>query len=671
MFCCIAQGNGPHCQLMVMKRRTNIRSTKERFGKALLLLLISLQVHILVGIGVWWWQQSQKDETTPRERVVELEYVPQPKKPPVKPKARIPLPARARRHAMKKKRPRAPAKPKLAKKAPPRPRPRAIPRPRPKAKPRLVARRFRFRRKMVDQPTKDKQSAPKHFKFWAQANRNVKKQTRARKTNLTHNDTRPKNVLHGRKRRVRQAERRAPRPAPRTKPALPSPKSPKPPRPQPVIAKHQPRPTPRPKPRKPQPLMMTRIPRKTPRPAPNHLRRPTTAVVGSGPLDMRLYPRHPVRTAPERMRRAQQRPHRAVPIQVMPTKNAIQRLFAAQWRKEALRRIRSGPRRAPSTDPSEHRWKRIKAAIENYISEVTPGNTTALRTRAHPFARYITAMHRKIHPLWGDGFLVDWDMKPKQDPMNAWSRWAMVEIVLNRDGTLAKAGLVKSSGYMPFDAAALDVVFSAAPFGKPPAAILSGDKKVYLQWRFHRDQRQCGTFGVDAFILTHPKSSPTTDPGQTASGSGARWNPGRTISRLRRGPALEAARPRPGSGPTRQNGAAAWTARAWLAAASSRRLDALEAVTALPLRFAGRVVARTKQQLVKVYKSLLAEQSGRASGRVRIMTASQLRQALGYLPKGLSTPPGALYALANLDRNVIVLVLCRQDGRYRICDMAR
>ncbi|MCD6499856.1 MAG: TonB family protein [Deltaproteobacteria bacterium] len=653
-----------------MERRTNIRSTKKRLGKALLLLLISLQIHILVGIGVWWWQRSQREETTPRERIVELEYVPQTRKPAPRPKASIPLPARKRPIPVKeKKRPQAPAKPKLTRKTPPKPRPRTIPRPRPKAKPRLVARRFRFRRKMVDQPTRDKQPAPKHFDFWAQANRNVKKQTRARKTNLTHNDARPKHVLHGRKRRVLQAERRAPRPAPRTKPVLPRPKRPKQPRPRPMIAKQQPRPTARPKPRKP-PVMMTRIPHKVPIPRPGHVQRPTTTVAGAGPLDMRLHPRHPARTVPERMRAANRIRPRRNSIQVMPTKNTIQKLFAAQWRKEALRRIRSGPKRAPSTDPSERRWKRIKAALENYIAEVTPANTTALRTRAHPFARYIAAMHRKIHPLWGDGFLVDWDMKPKEDPMNEWSRWAMVEIVLNRDGTLAKAGLVKSSGYMPFDVAALDVAFSAAPFSRPPASILSGDKKVYLRWRFHRDQRQCGTFGVDAFILTHPRSRPTTDPGHAATG-GVRWNPGRSIARLKRGPALEVARPRPGTKAARQNGAAAWTARAWLAAASSRRLDALEAVTALPLRFAGRVVARTKQDLTKVYKSLLAEQSGRASGRVRILSASQLRQALGYLPKGLSSPPGALFALTNLDRNVIVLVLCRQSGRYRVCDMAR
>src|SRR5262249_41728364 len=38
----------------------------------------------------------------------------------------------------------------------------------------------------------------------------------------------------------------------------------------------------------------------------------------------------------------------------------------------------------------------------------------------------------------------------------------------------------------------------------PPQAIKSGNGKIYLHWRFHRDDRACGTFGVDPYILGTP-----------------------------------------------------------------------------------------------------------------------------------------------------------------------
>ena len=37
---------------------------------------------------------------------------------------------------------------------------------------------------------------------------------------------------------------------------------------------------------------------------------------------------------------------------------------------------------------------------------------------------------------------------------------------------------------------------------KRDVTIKSWDGKVYLDWEFHRDDRQCGTFGVYPHILT-------------------------------------------------------------------------------------------------------------------------------------------------------------------------
>ena len=68
------------------------------------------------------------------------------------------------------------------------------------------------------------------------------------------------------------------------------------------------------------------------------------------------------------------------------------------------------------------RWERkldaIKSSLENFVPDVRPGNQTALKTRAHPFALYVARMHRRIHELWGFGFLEDLDNKGADYPLN-------------------------------------------------------------------------------------------------------------------------------------------------------------------------------------------------------------------------------------------------------------
>jgi TonB family protein len=77
-----------------------------------------------------------------------------------------------------------------------------------------------------------------------------------------------------------------------------------------------------------------------------------------------------------------------------------------------------------------------------------------------------------------------------------------LEIVVNPDGTVDKVTIVRTSGHQPYDVAAIDVAYSAAPYPPTPPEIRSGNGKVYVHWRFHRDRRQCATTGVDYFILT-------------------------------------------------------------------------------------------------------------------------------------------------------------------------
>ncbi len=150
------------------------------------------------------------------------------------------------------------------------------------------------------------------------------------------------------------------------------------------------------------------------------------------------------------------------------------------------------------------KWRKkvdaISAAFENFTPEIRPGNQTALKTRAAPFAVYIARMHRKIHKLWGFGYIKHLNSRSPSDPLNDWSLQTIVEIVIKADGSVGKTTVVRSSGQTAFDVAAVHAVLTPAPYREPPSAIRSKDGNTYLHWVFRRDWQQCGTFNVRPYI---------------------------------------------------------------------------------------------------------------------------------------------------------------------------
>ncbi|HXU03491.1 MAG TPA: TonB C-terminal domain-containing protein [Polyangia bacterium] len=151
---------------------------------------------------------------------------------------------------------------------------------------------------------------------------------------------------------------------------------------------------------------------------------------------------------------------------------------------------------------------RVQAALENFTPEVRPGNTTDLNTRAAPFAAYIARMHRSIHQHWGFEQLEAWEEMSGTSPFNNSKLATTLEAVLNRDGTIDKVAIVRTSGYLAFDAAAIDVLYTSGPFPDPPREIRSPDGKIYVHWTFHRDDRQCTPAFTQYFILAekpHPR----------------------------------------------------------------------------------------------------------------------------------------------------------------------
>ena len=97
-------------------------------------------------------------------------------------------------------------------------------------------------------------------------------------------------------------------------------------------------------------------------------------------------------------------------------------------------------------------------------------------------------------------------------PFNKPNLHTTLEMVLNRDGTVDKITIVTSSGYLPYDAAAIDVAYTAGPYPDPPREIRSPNGKIYVHWNFYRDERQCTPAFTDYFIVEQPAGGPSDKP---------------------------------------------------------------------------------------------------------------------------------------------------------------
>jgi TonB family protein len=402
---------------------------------------------------------------------------------------------------------------------------------------------------------------------------------------------------------------------------------------------------------------------------------------------------------------------------------------ADKERREAARAERSLPKGYYSKYLAKA--KAMRSAIENFTPDVKPGNQQELGTRASPFAAYITAMHRQIHKLFTFGFLAD--IEGRRGPYDDESLWTQLQIVINPDGKVDKVTIVRGSGVLGFDVAAIDSVMSAAPFPIPPKAIRSTNGKVYMDWQFHRDERACGTFGVDPYILTVPgqeqphdttetgaghkeaaaraallgtstaSAGPSARPapsGSGSSGSGSSSKPAppsspaaavtESSSEPSRPPPRRLARggddggdddERPSVRPSPQRELAAAVpvvtaearsaAEGWFAAYARGDVGWMAGWSATPFVAGGHVVARDGAKLKSIFKQLLAESPSTrgAVEKFEVLTPAGLRGKLGGLPPG--GEDDMLFATGRVGGEELVLFLKRSSTGWRVAGLAR
>ncbi len=328
------------------------------------------------------------------------------------------------------------------------------------------------------------------------------------------------------------------------------------------------------------------------------------------------------------------------------------------------------------------RWERklgmLKSSLENFTPEVKPGNQTALKTRAAPFAIYIARMHRRIHELWGFGFLEELDGKSTSHELNDWNLAVKLEIVLNPDGSIDKMMFVRPSGLLTFDVAALDAVDTAGPFEATPSKIRSPDGKVYLHWTFHRDWRQCGTFSAEPFILAAPrgKHDKGIDDSEILRKAGRRSK--KSAASKRRPPP---SRPSPNAAAASARASAnlaspddpraQHAANLWLSAFVAGSHSKLAKVSTAPFYSAGKVVAKSSADIAALYKSVISDTSNRRIRDWKLLSAAGYRRRLGALPAGLDATGSEVFLIVKLKSELITLVLQQSSKGYRVNGLYR
>lgn len=185
------------------------------------------------------------------------------------------------------------------------------------------------------------------------------------------------------------------------------------------------------------------------------------------------------------------------------------RQFEGVIGEEALRQEREAYAeqvltRVRGSNTRERDWRQFRAAIENFVPEVRRGNQTALNARASPFAEWLHTLHARIHVAFHN--FLDGLGTSSSNPMNDPSLKVRLELVFAQDGSIARYGVVSSSGVLPYDLGAFSAVRRAGPFPAPPAAIHSGNGMTYVHWVFERVPPYCHGQNAHPYILDNAPS---------------------------------------------------------------------------------------------------------------------------------------------------------------------
>ena len=225
-------------------------------------------------------------------------------------------------------------------------------------------------------------------------------------------------------------------------------------------------------------------------------------------------------------------------------------------------------------------------------------------------------------------------------------------------------------------------------FPAPPPQIRSGNGKVYIHWDFHRDERACGTFGAEAFILNNagavdevhsggqlgvPEARGKLQGASSAAGPRRLAGP-QPATREGSGQATPRRSPSP-SGPTNtdltQDAAAMQSARWWSQTLVAGDTEKLLKHVSMPFSTGGMQAVHSKDRLGVYLRDLAVELKGQTVESVRLTTAAALLKELGGLPAGVEPAEHRVFARVSCSPDRLVLILDKRGGYWRISGLAR
>lgn len=115
-------------------------------------------------------------------------------------------------------------------------------------------------------------------------------------------------------------------------------------------------------------------------------------------------------------------------------------------------------------------------APSNYLPNVNYGDATLLNTREYAFAPFFIRMKQSLERVWNPQRI----LKQHNVGFNEEFRTA-VNIVLNADGSIYSASIVRGSSIDELDQEALRSVYKAAPFVNPPKDLVEANGKITIK----------------------------------------------------------------------------------------------------------------------------------------------------------------------------------------------
>lgn len=131
----------------------------------------------------------------------------------------------------------------------------------------------------------------------------------------------------------------------------------------------------------------------------------------------------------------------------------------------------------PSSEP--------RSMTDDYLPDVKSGLDTSLNTREFKYYSYFERIKDRLRMFW--------EPELKERVQKLYHRGVelpdsdvitKLAIMLNKNGEISKISIIKNSGFIELDEAAIKAFERASPFPNPPSGMVEKDGVVHLTWSF-------------------------------------------------------------------------------------------------------------------------------------------------------------------------------------------